>query len=95
MTTEVPDTTTTDADRDWIKKQFETAVPRQRQTSTITITPLAVLEACGEIFAEQQKRTDGLERELKELRGKLETIERGTKPAARLVTPTNPGAVIA
>jgi hypothetical protein len=73
--------------------EFETAAPKQRQTSTITITPLAVLEACGEIFAEQLKRIEGLEAELKGLSEKLETIERGTKPAARLVSPS--GSMIA
>lgn len=63
--------------------------------STITLTPLSVLRASAEVFGEQAKRLAGLERELRELREKLETIERGTKPAARLVTPSTPGAMIA
>jgi hypothetical protein len=84
MTTETPDAPS-DADRDWIMRQFETAPAKPSRSSTITLTPRAVLEACGTVFAEQR-------REIAALRERLDQLERGgTKP--KLVAP--PGSMIA
>ena len=48
----------------------------------------------GEVLAKHQKRVDGLEREIAELRERLEALERsGTKP--KLVALASPGALIA
>jgi hypothetical protein len=62
------------------------------------ITGRSIIEACGEILAQQKKRIDSLEaeqkREIAELRERLDQLERGsTKP--KLVAPSPPGSMIA
>ncbi len=57
------------------------------------LTPAAMLSAVGAELAARDKRMAALELELRELRAKLETIERGGRP--KLVLPSSPGAMIA
>ena len=75
-------------DRNWVQRQFETAVQaKPPRSSTFTLTPRSVLEAVGQVLSEQR-------REIAELRARLDAIERsGAKP--KLVTPTAPGSMIA
>ena len=47
------------------------------------ITGRSIIAAVGEILAEQRKRIDGLEAEIKALHSRLEQVE--PKPAPRLV----------
>jgi hypothetical protein len=87
MTTETPHAPNAE-DREWVMRQFETAAQaKPPRSSAFKLTPRSVLEACGELFAEQR-------REIAALRERLDQLERGSvKP--KLVAPSSSGSMIA
>jgi hypothetical protein len=89
---------------DYIGADFEFDAPRPPRLSAYD-----VLGAVGEVLAGERKARLALEAELKkerkartalaaelrDLRAKIETIERGTKPAAQRLVPASSNSMIA